>query len=52
MNHIITVKEARKLLGKDAKSLSDTQIQEIVITLQVMARKYLDNSGSNNSYGI
>jgi hypothetical protein len=48
----ITVKEARKLLGKDSESLSDAQISEIILTLQMIARDYLHKSGSNISHGV
>lgn len=44
----ITVKESRKLLGKSSESLSDTQINEIIVTLQMMARNYFDKNGSKN----
>lgn len=45
---IITIKEARKRLGKDAKHLTDIQVQYIIDTLQVIAREYLSNTGSKN----
>lgn len=47
-NTTLSIKEARKLLGKDSELLSDTQIYEIITTLQMMARKYLHSSGSRN----
>ncbi len=34
---IITIKEARKLLGKDFKHLSDDQIENIVVLLGTIA---------------
>ena len=37
----LTIKEARKILGKDADGLSDTQVQEILINLRMIARKSL-----------
>lgn len=46
---IITVKEARKLLGKDAESLSDDQVQEIIVALKVLANRYLGNTGSRKA---
>lgn len=49
---LITVQEARKLLGIDSKPLSDTQVQEIINTLSDMAHAYLENSGSNNTLGV
>jgi hypothetical protein len=35
---IISVKEARKLLGKDAKQMSDTEVEKLIIDLNVIAR--------------
>lgn len=49
---IISVKEARKLLGKPSEQLSDTQIGDIVHTLHLMARHYLHNSGSKKTSGV
>ncbi len=46
MNPIITVKEARKILGPEASKLDDDQIREIIIALQAQARVYLKNCGS------
>lgn len=45
---VITVKEARKLLGQRACTLTDNQMIEIVINLQVLARKFLNTKGSKN----
>lgn len=43
----MTVKEARKLLGKDGESLSDDQVEEVVGQLEVIAgwaiKDYLKN---------
>lgn len=41
---VITITEARKLLGGDSKTLSDTQIQELIIFLTLLARNYLRSS--------
>jgi len=41
-NPIITVKEARKLLGKDGNHLSDEQIQDLVITLTELSHAQLN----------
>lgn len=49
---IITVKEARKLLGKDSGELTDNQVSEIISTLTLIAREYLYKSGSNNLHGV
>lgn len=48
---IITVQEARKLLGSDGKELSDDQIRDLVDTLSLMASTHLINLGSNISDG-
>lgn len=38
---IISVKEARKLLGKDLRKLSDEQVEIIVHRLESIARHYI-----------
>ena len=38
---IITVKEARRLLGKDAKGLDDDQIMDMILLMSDTARAYL-----------
>ena len=38
---IITAKEARKLLGKDFKHLSDKEIEDIVIKLDLLAQGFI-----------
>jgi hypothetical protein len=43
---IITVKEARKLLGVDAKELSDSQVEEEIVRLTSIAEEFLQNDGS------
>lgn len=48
----ITVGEARKLLGKNSCDLSDTQVNDIISTLQCMAKDYLYNYGSKKVGGI
>jgi len=40
---IISVKEARKILGKDAHQLSDDQIQELILQFTSMANEFLQN---------
>jgi len=37
----ITVKEARKILGKDADGMSDSEIEETLITLNLLAKDAL-----------
>lgn len=49
---VISVKEARKLLGKDGKTLSDNQVIELVQTLTVVADNFLLDLGSINYNGI
>lgn len=48
---VISVKEARKLLGQDGKSLSDSQIAELIGTLTSVANDYLQDLGSINYNG-
>lgn len=43
---VISVKEARKILGKDAIELSDNQVKELIIVLTSMAQDYLQVQGS------
>lgn len=38
---IISAKEARKLLGKDAERLSDDEVADIIITLTALASAFL-----------
>lgn len=38
MELIISVKEARKLLGDDAKKMSDDEVEKLIRDLDVMAR--------------
>jgi hypothetical protein len=40
----ISVKEARKLLGKDFKGLSDDQVQDIIVKLDLIARGFIAQS--------
>jgi ribonuclease HIII len=48
---VISVKEARKLLGQDGKSLTDSQIVELIQTLTVVADDFLQDIGSINYNG-
>lgn len=48
----VSVKEARKLLGKSSQSLTDDQITEIILNLQVIARDYLHRNSSKNTLGV
>ena len=42
-NLVITINEARKILGNDAKKLSDDEVEEIIINLQSIARLYIQS---------
>lgn len=48
---VISVKEARKLLGQDGKTLSDSQVIELIQTLTVVADDFLPDLGSINYNG-
>jgi hypothetical protein len=41
---IITVKEARKLLGSNSHTMSDDQVKELIMILSGMAEKFLQNA--------
>lgn len=43
---IISVKEARKILGKQSRAMSDGQIEEMIIILSDMSERFLQNIGS------
>ncbi len=38
---IVTVKEARKLLGKDFKQMTDKQVEDIVVKLDLLAQGFI-----------
>jgi len=40
---IISIKEARKILGKEAENLSDDQIEDLIINLQSIAKLYIQS---------
>jgi hypothetical protein len=40
---LITVKEARKLLGAVSKDLSDDQVKDLIATLTSVAEAYISN---------
>lgn len=48
---IISVKEARKLLGKDGLHLSDDQVKLLIVDLTDMSSEQLNEKGSKNSVG-
>jgi len=43
---VITVKEARKMLGNAATLLNDDQVTEIIDTLELLAQSHITNRGS------
>lgn len=45
---VISISKARRILGPKAKLYSDTQIREILLALQLLAREQLVHIGSNN----
>ncbi len=47
----ITVPDARRLLGSEYRQLSDDQVQDIIVTLTLLAKKNLQYVGSKNTYG-
>lgn len=52
---LISIKEARKLLGKEAKTLSDVEVLEIINDLRFIAKEHLKKKSvnkSNNSIGL
>lgn len=52
---VISVKEARKLLGKEAQGMDDDQVLEIVVLLTEVARAYLRKKSvkkSNKRLGL
>ncbi len=48
---VISVKEARKLLGKDGEGLSDDQIEHLIITLSEVGSRVLIQNGSKKTAG-
>ena len=44
---VVSLKEARKILGKEAKVLSDTQLLEVINTLTLLAREHFEKTSSN-----
>ncbi len=45
---VISVKEARKLLGHSGKKMPDSQIVELIVQLTSMADDFLQDIGSTN----
>ena len=44
---IISVKEARRLLGKDGKNLSDERIEEMIVLLNEIAKAAIKDAQRN-----
>jgi hypothetical protein len=44
MKPVISVKEVRKILGKDCEELDDYQIENIISTLSLIAREMLEKA--------
>ncbi len=44
MEPIISIKEARKLLGVESRDMSDDQVLEVIIFFQKLANNLLDQS--------
>lgn len=40
---IITVSEARKLLGKDGKKMSDEQVEKLISDFAAIAKLYIED---------
>lgn len=45
---IISVKEARKLLGKESQSMDDEQVMQVILLLTDAAKAYLNNTMLKN----
>jgi hypothetical protein len=43
----VSLKEARKILGKDAEGLSDVMLLDVINTLTLLAREHFSQAGSN-----
>lgn len=46
MSRVISAKEARKILGRDAEKLDDYQIENVIDTLSLIAREMLEKASS------
>jgi hypothetical protein len=46
---IITVREARRLLGKDSEQLNDVEVMEVVNNLREVAKLYIKSKGVKKS---
>jgi len=44
MNLVISIEEARKILGKDADKMSDKDIENVIDTLDLLAKDSLEKN--------
>ena len=51
MNNNISIQAARKIIGKGNENMSDTQVQDLIFTLTLLARQYLRYNSSNITLG-
>lgn len=52
MKSIITVKEARKILGKKYDDMSDEQIERTISLLHSIAKQYIENEARRSTQEI
>lgn len=45
---VISLAEAKKILGKDAEQLSDTQVLEVINVLTLLAKEHFSQAASSN----
>jgi len=51
INQVVSITSARKLLGKEALSMSDDQIKDLIFTLTLVAKQYLRYNSSKKALG-
>lgn len=49
---VITVKEARRLLGAGSKRMSDDQVLAVIAALTSIAKQHIKKSGSKKAAGV
>lgn len=47
---IISVEEAREIIGESAQSMSDQQVEDLVVLLDIIAKEALKTSKNKRSY--
>lgn len=47
----ISIGRARKILGQGASNMSDDQVRELLLTLHLLAKRFLKYNGSKKVYG-